>query len=502
MVAAEIDGFLTGTMKPGSFLMRGTGGFYIFGLVDLAILGTRAKLNGHGLAELRGELKANPSPLHLIHRIVSALAGVLAVLVVMRTCHREFGPRVALLAGAMLAVSYLQVRVAHMGTVDSMWALFTLLTVDRVLLVARSGKRLNYIQAGLLAGATTAMKYFGVFLGLHLIVGHLAARRSQVPSPKSQESGVVAPQAPWRYLVLSLGLCPLGFFLFSTFLAVDWRDLLDTAKVQVGTIGAGPSLTTALNVLISHGRTTFMAGLGWPVFVLAAIGMLAGLVRHGTPRLISILILLAAPSLVITNISPIRFGTAHALLMVIPAALALEGLLRVMPRRSAPWIAVLVLVPSVANSICFNRILKQEDTRSEMLTAMDALGVENSDIVGVGLYGLPRRHMGIDTPYVNLAKSIEKGASLTPDSILADPPRYFLYDTTSSEWDTSVWELLAPLVASRYRERLRIAPSADSTAAKSVARACGSPAFMVPFVHPCAVDRPGPTLILYERIDS
>ena len=497
MVAAELDGFLTGTMEPGSFLMRGTGGFYIFGLADLTLLGTRALLRDQGLGDLRAELGENPSPLHLIHRSVSALAGVLAVLIMMRICQREFGLEVALLSGAMLAVSYLQVREAHMGTVDVLWALLTLMTVDQALLIARTARRRNYALAGLLAGATTATKYFGVFLGLHLIVAHLAARIRIRRSVQTREQ--TAP--PWRLLLLSLGLCPLGFFLLSTYLVVGWRDLLDTARVQTGTIGAGPSAATALEVLWAHGRTTFLAGMGEPVFVLALGGLVLGWLRGGPARLVTLFVLLAAPSLLITNIAPVRFGTAHALLLQIPAALALRELLARLPRGLAPWIVALVLFPSAARSVCFNRVIKQQDTRSEMMAALDSLEVDRSEVVAIGLYGLPRRHRGHDTPYINLVQSILGGGPLTLDAVLRHPPDYLLYDATSDEWDSFAWESLEPMVASRYVERMRVAASEDPAAARLVVRSGGSPAFMVPFSRPCAVKRPGPILILYERID-
>src|SRR5262247_3042924 len=83
-------GFLHGDLNPRSFLFRGPGSFVLFGAADALVVGVEALGHEHGWQGVLADLERNPSLVHLVHRVVSALAGVLSVWLVVSMLRREF----------------------------------------------------------------------------------------------------------------------------------------------------------------------------------------------------------------------------------------------------------------------------------------------------------------------------------------------------------------------------------------------------------------------------
>jgi len=495
MVVSVQEGLLRGHLHPGDFLHRGPGAYYLLGAIDAAVLAARAPFGGGWAAQL-ARLEQNSSLLHLLHRLVSAAAGVLTVALLVRVCHRELGRRTALLAGALLAVGYLHVRESHFGTVDVLWGLFTLLTVDQALLLVRDPSPRRYALTGLLAGLTTAVKYFGALLVAHLVVAHFAAR-----------AAITAPGArpgP-RRLLLGLLCVGAGFALLSPFLLFAAGDLVDMVGWSVHNIGADPSGGGLGSAIAHHARWTLAVGMGEPAFVLALAGLVLGWRRGGPARLLAVFALLLLPCLLVTGHHPVRFGVAPVVLLTPLAALATDALLSLPALRSrAAQVAVLALVlaPSVLRSVAFDRLVVRPDTRPEMLRRLDASGAAQADIVGVGLYGLPRVQDGQLLPFTDLCRRILRGEGPTPAELEAAPPRFILRDLSSGLPDSVAWDALAPLVARRYREALVLEPRPDPSAVELPDHAAGTPTHMIPFGNPWAMTRPGAALVLYERTDS
>ena len=80
-------------------------------------------------------------------------------------------------------------------------------------------------------------------------------------------------------------------------------------------------------------------------------------------------------------------------------------------------------------------------------------------------------------------------------------PRYVLHDETGSNFDFVGWADWVDIVASEYHVAKRIEPR-DDLKIRLPDKAAGTPSFYLPFDNPWGMDRPGPVLTLYERLDA
>src|SRR5262245_62328403 len=91
-------GLLRGDPQPGIYMLWGSLGYYVFGAADALVLWPMSWRHPGGWNGVLADLDANPSLLHLVHRSVSVLAAVLALLAIGRIARRLLGARGELLA--------------------------------------------------------------------------------------------------------------------------------------------------------------------------------------------------------------------------------------------------------------------------------------------------------------------------------------------------------------------------------------------------------------------
>lgn len=479
--------FLRGNFRPEAFLVRGPAAFYLFGVADALVAGAWACFHPEGWSGVTAELAVNPSLLYLVHRCVSALAGVLTIALVFRIMRREFDATSALVGALVLAVCYLHVRDSHFGTVDVLSGLATLLAVDRMLLLVRDPTPSRSLACGLLVGAATGVKYFGVLLCAPLVLAHLFARRS-------------APASGWRpggrELALALLACPLGFFLSAPGVLLALPDLV--RNLAFGADLLAPTASTPWNALHVHARYTLFVGLGEPVALLALAGMVA-LWRSGRAGRFLVLTALAlVPALFATQVQNVRYGLPLVVLCTLPAGFLLARVLERTPRLLRAVVVCLVLAPSLVRSLAFDRILHERDTRAEMLHFLRARGRAPEEVLALGRMGaLPVVEKDAGRPFVYQHRRQTDLPPRSIDAILADPPRSILLCLTTPEDKISDWERLEELLRARYREELRLEPGPTPFRFEAV----GAPALMITYARPWRQRRPGSRLVLFERVD-
>jgi hypothetical protein len=502
MVESVRTGLLTGSLHPGDFLNRGAFAYYLFGLVDAAYAGALSVLHPQGWVGVLADLEHNPSALYLLHRGVTALAGVLTILLLVHLVRRELDEASALLAGLFLATGYLHVILSHTGLVDVIWALVTTWALERMLLLLRAPTRAHYVQAGLVAGLAAATKYFSVLLGAHLLVAHLFAR--------AEAQRAAARPPPHARLLLGWALCPVGFFLAQPGLLPHARDFLDTVLFQQSNFGTSFAPVVVWQALDFHVRWTFVVGLGEPVFLLALAGAWLAWRRGAGGRFLVLSSLLFTPTLFLTLMVPVRYG---ALLIVLLAGLA--GIAaRAAAARVPRWVAIAALAacvaPSLVRAVIFDRLIAREDTRTALLVELRERGARPDEVLGIGVYGLPIPPFSMARPYVPLYRALTIDRTLTLEDLLANPPRYVFVDLSKEPFEEGVYEPLRPalaaaktavgdLLATRYREVLRL-DGRDSPAEVPLPDPVhGMASLMVPYAEPWRMSRPGPGLVLYER---
>jgi len=165
---------------------------------------------GGGSAAQRA-LEGDPAGIFTLARVASALLGTIALWLLYLTGARLFSRPAGLLAAAILAVAFLPVFYAHLAVND----VPTLAPLTLSLLgsagVLRSGRRSDYLLAGLGLGLACASKYTAGIVILPLIAAIVARRRSH-PQESSRTVAGIAIAA----------LCALA-----AFLAANPYSLLD-----------------------------------------------------------------------------------------------------------------------------------------------------------------------------------------------------------------------------------------------------------------------------------
>jgi 4-amino-4-deoxy-L-arabinose transferase-like glycosyltransferase len=132
-----------------------------------------------------------------IGRLMTALVGVLTILVIYLAGRELRGRRVGLLAAALLGGSYLHVNHSHYATFDVMVGLLAALTLLFSELILTRQQARWYLLAGLCAGLAGATKYNGALVFVLPLAAHVLA----------------APWGEWGWLNGNLALTIAGFLL-------------------------------------------------------------------------------------------------------------------------------------------------------------------------------------------------------------------------------------------------------------------------------------------------
>lgn len=496
MVLEEV-GLLQGDWHPGDFLMRGTGPFYVAGAVNAATLGLVSTLSGTGWESTVARQAANPSLVFYVHRLLAVLAGTLTVLVVLRTCRRELGADTGTAAGLLLASAYMHVQISHYGLVDVPWVLFAMLAVDRALCVARAPRRRDYLLAGLWIGLAGAMKYPGALSGATLLAAHWSAVRG------ARRDGSAGP--PLRWFGATVGLSVLTFLALSPRLFVAPMDYVEAMRTQARILDIVERSSAYGSVLWRHLENSLWVGLGEPVAVLAAVGLVVGLARGGAARRLALFALLFVPTALVAKDPAPRFATGLLVAAVPLAAIGFDALASRASVRLREVLLVLVLLPSLTRTLATDVVLREPDTRPEMLAVIDALEVGVEDVVAIGHRGLPKA-TGRPEPFTSLLRELRDEVRDGPASLAdvvakvhAAPPPFVLRDLSSGVPDAVLWEPFRELVEREYEEVFRVDGRRVPLPEPRPQGTYLVPRNYVPFRAPWAARRPGPALVLYRR---
>ena len=196
--------------------------------------------------------------LFLIGRVISALLGTLAVWFTYLASQRFFAERrVALLAAALMGVSFLPVFYAHAALNNVPAMAFAALSLVGTAGILTKGRRRDYVLAGVGAGLATVTKYTDGIVFIPLLTAALLA-------PGSPGSGSRTPRSRSALGVLTfIVFNPYAVLHFSEFHA----DLTLQGKVAArDKIGGGDP----------NGFRYYLSTFGWGFGYLASIAALAG----------------------------------------------------------------------------------------------------------------------------------------------------------------------------------------------------------------------------------
>lgn len=109
-------------------------------------------------------LDGEPWRILLVLRGLSATAGLLSVVLVMVFTRREIGSRAAIVAGLILATSFLHVRESHSAKPDALMVLGVVVALGVMAPLARGASLARAAGAGVAIGLAVSMKYPAVLL--------------------------------------------------------------------------------------------------------------------------------------------------------------------------------------------------------------------------------------------------------------------------------------------------------------------------------------------------
>ena len=125
--------------------------------------------------ELLSETIASPgiTDLRITGRIVSSIADVITLITVYILATRLYSRKVALITAGLVSVAVLHIQLSHFFTVDTLQAMFAVVTIFFLYRVARFGGLSNSVLAGLFLGLGLATKASQLPILLAFAVAHL-----------------------------------------------------------------------------------------------------------------------------------------------------------------------------------------------------------------------------------------------------------------------------------------------------------------------------------------
>ena len=306
-------------------------------------------------------------------RIVAVAVSLATLWLVWRLGHLVSGEPAACIAMAIVAVVPIAVQQAHFYTVDGLFTLLALGAVGACLMALDQGDRRLYLLAGLLIGATAAVRLTGVLTGLVLVVSHLLWDRGASPRWRTRLTAGVRDRRIW----LATAGAVVVLVSLQPYLVLDPGRLLRSESPD----DFGFSMLVASGELlrpwslVDYGTTPYLhfwsqlwpLAVGWPLTLVFAVVAVVAVVRR-RPRE---LLLVGWLALYFGLIGGLHTKHVRYLLPMLPFLAVLAGSAfqlawdRSGPRRRylVAAIAAAVGVHAMLFGAAFARIYMVEDSR-------------------------------------------------------------------------------------------------------------------------------------------
>ncbi len=291
----------------------------------------------------------DPSSFFFYGRLLTAFMGTASIAVVYGIGWQLQNPRTGLLAAYFVAFSFLHVRDSHFLTVDIPGLFFALLSIFFALRFAHTHHRNSLVAAGIFLGLAASTKYN---LGLFAPIVYWILFANTALGKR------------YQYALLLSGAIIGSFACASPYIALDfatfWRDL----SFERAHFAAGHGMDLGIG-WIYHATTSLPLGLGWPLFVLALIGLVRWAWRGGHMEYALLVGFLSYYGMAGSGkLVFMRYVLPLIPLLCLAAAALLEPLARRFLPRGMVWgIAFMAVAPTAHASWQHSYLLAQTDTR-------------------------------------------------------------------------------------------------------------------------------------------
>ena len=305
----------------------------------------------------------NPTEVFVIARVIAAALGTLSVWLTYLAGTRFFDRTVALLGAAIFAFAFLPIFYSHLALNDVPTLAPVALSLYGIAGVLRSGRRRDYLIAGVGIGLAAATKYTGG-ITLVCLIGAFMCDGSGRPFWPAARRFVAALLVALAAFVIANPFSVLDFSAFHWGLSQQASLAAGQDPFKLGqTPGGG----------ISYYLWTFTWGLGWGPTIAAVGGTVLLFVRR---RVAMLLVLLPAPIAFIVFMGSQQRYFGRWLMPIFPIVVLLGAygaveLVRWLHRERhvpAPLVGavvvVLLLTQSVVAVLHSDAVLSRPDTRN------------------------------------------------------------------------------------------------------------------------------------------
>ena len=406
----------------------------------------------------------------LVGRLFTVACGLGTVLLLGVLGARLFSPTVGLLAGLFLAAAYQHVRESHFATTDVPFVFL----VTASLWAAAEGRiqsRLSLFRlSASLAGLAASIKYPGV---LALIPGLFLG--TSLPGLSFRDRA--------RQILFGCVLFAAAFAVTSPFVLLDAQGARHSVSELFREVWGDRRL--ASRDLLFPMTFSLLHGLGLPLLSLGVMGFLAGSRRWNG----FLLVLWFATFYAVAAVTPTRFAR-YSLPAVPPLCLAAALFVESLPARRImkQGLVLAAILPSLLDSISFDRVLGREDTRSLAASWIAENLPRGTPVMVSDGYGAPPIPAGYPVREVGFRLGAVREGEREGFTHLLTHEHAALY--RFSRVDESLKERLrsAALLARFVPFRDGIAPGLYDAL----------DAFYLPYQRPGSVERPGPVVSIWR----
>src|SRR4051794_13143722 len=219
------------------------------------------------------QFRVDPTPIWEVARAIAALLAMAGVVGTFFVARRFWGARVALIAAAVLAFSFLSVTYSRIAVTDVGTFLPVAIAIWGILRVLEDGRLRHYLIAGAAIGFALGFKYTCGLLVLPLLIA------AGVRYWRDRETAWLT-RIDLRYFVFAAILMVVCFGLTTPFFFVHPVDALYELKQQANAAGDVAKLGQSQQGGISYYLESFTWGFGWAAIVFAVAGAVFELRRN------------------------------------------------------------------------------------------------------------------------------------------------------------------------------------------------------------------------------
>lgn len=356
--------FGTGELNPGRFIYPTFYEYLLFVVYGLYFFLGRAVGTFSSLEEFAFLSMFHPSELFLINRVFVALIGVGTIFVIYKIAGLIFGKRSGILAAFLLSLTYLHVRESHFGKLDVPMVFLIMASVYYIFKCYKEKKLKDYLIAGFIAGLAVSTKYAGVLLIFPMTAVYVFDKFSK------KRKGFI--RLFFGKQLMGFGaMMVLGFFLGTPFALVEVKQFIADLSEQTSWVAIGNAIKVA-PAWWYYLRYSLFYGMGWPLLLCSIAGMVWFFKKDYKQA--SVLFLFPAVYYFIVGRGGYTFS--RYILPVVPfLVIAAGGLLSAIHDWSKSYIPkkiadraiflllIFILAPSFFQILVYNRLVSKKDSR-------------------------------------------------------------------------------------------------------------------------------------------